>query len=199
MPAGAGGSSQAVFLENYHRGSAPKQPACRMGNNFVAECYFLYYSFNMRSFNMGFLCRKITSLLILFLVFGVQTLWAQETDPASYIGITLSGLIEQLGVPLTVHASRGLNEWQDDVVFVYNEGDFFIFRDRVWQLGIRSAYRIRAGDARDVVFLSFGEAVYSGSDFATFPLNGYSWPMAIRFNFDSNGRVAMIFIFRSDL
>ena len=137
--------------------------------------------------------------LILLLAFAAMPLFPQETNPGSYIGLTLSSLIELLGVPQTVHASRGINEWQDDVVFVYETGNFYIFRDRVWQIEIRSAYRIRAGDSRNTVLLSFGEPVSSASDFAIFHLSGYSWPMSIRFNFDSNGRVTVIYIFRSDL
>ena len=142
---------------------------------------------------------KIPCIIILLFLITAMPLFPQDINPASYIGLTLSGLIELFGVPQTVHTSRGLNEWQDDVVFVYDAGDFYIFRDRVWQLGLRSAYRIRAGDSRNTVFLSFGEAISSTNDFAIFPLNGYSWPMSIRFNFDSNGRVTMIYIFRSDL
>ena len=148
----------------------------------------------MRSIN-----RKNPCLFLLIFVFTALPIFPQETNPASYIGLTLSDLIELLGVPESVHSSRGLNEWQDDVVFVYDFGNFYILRDRVWQIELRSAYRIRAGDSRNTVFLSFGEPIFTANDYAIFSLNGFSWPMSIRFNFDSNGRVLLIFIYRSDL
>jgi hypothetical protein len=92
-----------------------------------------------------------------------------------------------------------MEEWQDDVVFVYNAGDFYILRDRVWHIGVKSAYLISTGDPGSAVFLSFGQALRSGMDYAIFSLQGYNWPLALRFNFDSAGRVAAIFIYRSDL
>jgi hypothetical protein len=123
----------------------------------------------------------------------------RENDPASYIGYSLEDLLRRFGVPRSVYAVRGLVEWQDDVVFVYDEGDFYIIKDRVWQVGLKSAYLIQAGDTRPAVFLSFGEALASGEDYAIFLLRGQHWPLAWRCNFDSNGRVTTIFIYRSDI
>ncbi|MCL2832708.1 MAG: hypothetical protein FWD78_06025 [Treponema sp.] len=120
-------------------------------------------------------------------------------DPALYIGMTLTDLIGQLGIPRSVYSSRGLQEWQDDVVFVYDYGDFYIYGDRVWQLAVKSAYLIRIGDPMAAVFLSYGDVVPGNSDYAVFPLKGYSWPLSLRFNSDAAGRVQMIFIYRSDL
>ena len=142
---------------------------------------------------------KLAFFVFLLLSLSSLPVFSQEYNPASYVGLTLSSLIELLGVPQTVRSSRGLNEWQDDVVFVYEIGNFYIFRDRVWQVELSSAFRIRAGDTRNMVLLSFGEPVSSAGDFDVFHLSGYSWPMAVRFNFDSNERVTMIYIFRSDL
>ena len=123
----------------------------------------------------------------------------QENDPALLIGISLEELIRRFGVPRSVYAVRGLEEWQDDVVFVYDEGDFYIIKDRVWQLGLSAAYLIRSGDSRSAVFLNFGEAISFAEDYAIFLLRGYNWPLALRCNFDSGGRVTAIFIYRSDI
>ena len=120
-------------------------------------------------------------------------------DPAFYIGLTLTDLIGRLGIPASVHAVRGIEEWQDDVVFVYSEGNFYIFNDRIWQIELKSAYLIRSGDPASAVYLLFGEDNPGGQDYAIFPLRGYAWPLAIRFNFDSAGKTGMIFIYRSDL
>ncbi|MCL2478226.1 MAG: hypothetical protein FWF22_01900 [Treponema sp.] len=145
--------------------------------------------------------------VLAFALTVISPLWPQaETqtapsapDPAAYIGMTLNDLISRFGVPQSVYASRGLQEWQDDVVFVYDAGDFYIIKDRVWQLGVKSAYLISAGDPVPAVFLGFGDPVYNSTDCAVFTLRGYSWPLSLRFNFSSDGKVDMIFIYRSDL
>ena len=120
-------------------------------------------------------------------------------DPASCIGFTLTELIGHYGVPRSVRASRGIEEWQDDVVFVYDTENFYIVNDRVWQIEVKSAYLINSGDPGSSVFLRFGEAVARRPDYAVFRLNGYSWPLEIRFNFNAAGIITMIYIYRSDL
>ncbi|MDR3146416.1 MAG: hypothetical protein LBU21_09065, partial [Treponema sp.] len=82
------------------------------------------------------------SLLPLFLIAGIRLclgapaeLSAQEgdeVDPASRIGLSLDELVAGRGVPESVYAVRGGEDWQDDVVFVYPDGDYYIYRDRVW-------------------------------------------------------------------
>jgi len=141
--------------------------------------------------------------LFVFLNLAVLPLWPQagqtSVDPSSYIGLTLADLYGRFGIPGSVYAARGLEVWQDDVVFVYGFADFFIVQDRVWKVGVKEAYLIRAGDPATAVFLSFGEAVSRGPEYAVFPFTGRPWPMSLRFNFDSSGRVSMIYIYRSDL
>lgn len=120
-------------------------------------------------------------------------------DPARNIGMTITELIGRFGVPRSVYSSRGLQEWQDDVVFVYDEGDFYIVKDRVWQIAVKTIKLIRTGDPAAAAFLGFGEAFYSTPDCALFVLKGYNWPLSVRFNFSSEGKIEMIFIYRSDL
>jgi hypothetical protein len=122
---------------------------------------------------------------------------SQAGDPASFIGFTLEELLGRFGAPRSVYAIRGLEEWQDDVVFVYSQGDFYIFKDRVWQIGLKSAYRIQAGDPKSAVFLALGEDASDEGDHALCPLGGWSWPIMMRCNFDGAGKVSDIFIFRS--
>ncbi|MDR1565795.1 MAG: hypothetical protein LBS48_00745 [Treponema sp.] len=140
----------------------------------------------------------------LLLVLLVPPVWAQTGtpasqagEPASFIGLTLEELIGRFGVPQAVYAVRGLEEWQDDVVFVYPQGDFYVFRDRVWQIGLKSAYRIRAGDPKSAVFLALGEGVSDKGDHVLCSLGGLNWPVTMRCNFDGTGNVSDIFIFRS--
>ena len=143
--------------------------------------------------------RKYSLLLILWVIIAAPLLPQGENDPASFIGYSLEDLIRRFGVPRSVYPVRGVEEWQDDVVFVYDEGDFYIIKDRVWQVGLKSAYLIQVGDLRAAVTLSFGEAQFSGIDYMIFPLRGQNWPLALRCNFDSAGRVTVIFIYRSDI
>ena len=128
---------------------------------------------------------------------------AGNGDPAFYIGMTLTDVIRLLGVPRSVYTVRGIEEWQDDVVFVYDDAELFIIKDRVWQAALKSAYSIRAGDSGSTLILRFGYPYRSGNvngiDFFVYPLRGYSWPIDARFNFDSDGKVSDIFIYRSDL
>ena len=130
-------------------------------------------------------------------------------DPASYIGLSLSELYDRLGLPESVYAARGLEEWQDDVVFVYKQGDFYILRDRVWQAGLKSAMGIRAGDNAATVSLILGSVdsarpagnsdLSGGQDSVSYFLDGKSWPLILRCDFDKQGRIIMIFVYRSDL
>ena len=123
----------------------------------------------------------------------------QSDTPTALIGLTIEEMLRRFGAPRSVYAVRGLEEWQDDVVFVYDEADFYILRDRVWKVGIRSAYRISAGDPIAAARLHFTELMRAGPDFDIFFLRGYNWPMAVRFNFNSAGRISAIFIYRTDI
>jgi hypothetical protein len=118
-------------------------------------------------------------------------------DPAVLIGNTLTELINRYGVPKQVYAVRGVASWQDDVVFVYDSGEFYIFGNRVWQLKFRSAYNIKDGDSKAVVNRVMGE----GRDFegyTLYQLPGKVWPIMLRVNWDAAGRAAGIYIYRSD-
>lgn len=139
----------------------------------------------------------------------VQALWSQENpadsmDPAALIGLTLGDLINRFGMPQSVYAVRGLEDWQDDVVFVYPLGDFYVFRDRVWQLGLKSAYGIRIGDPRAAVELVLGDRAEVFADHFLLSLPGKSWPLMLRVNVGgaanggSAGAVSALFVYRPD-
>jgi hypothetical protein len=149
----------------------------------------------------------------LLLLVTVMPVWSQEdTDSggatgqalpeavkeAAYIGMKLDELIVRYGPPRSVYASRGLELWQDDVVFVYGEGDFYIFRDRVWQAGLRSACGVSVGDFKPAVVLTLGGEAADEGDYILFPLPPAGWPLMLRVNFNAAGRVAAIYIYRPD-
>jgi len=132
--------------------------------------------------------------------------WAQVRQGGRYdgqfalVGMRLGELVERFGAPASVHAARGAEEWQDDVVFVYPHGDFYVHRDRVWQVGFGSIYGMRVGDPRGVADLILGERARDYGGFLVYPLGslpGAGWPIALRVNFAA-GRISAIFVYRSD-
>jgi hypothetical protein len=118
-------------------------------------------------------------------------------DPAALIGITLTELIDRFGVPKQVYAVRGVAAWQDDVVFVYDPGEFYVFGSRVWQLKLRAAYNIKDGDNKAAVNRIMGEG-RNFEGYTLFQLPGKAWPVMLRVNWDTSGRAAGIYIYRSD-
>ena len=150
------------------------------------------------------------SFLFMFILIIVP-LWPQAElnlspvdDPASYIGLTLREVILRFGVPRAVYPVRGLEEWQDDVVFIYDEGDFYIYKDRLWQAGLKQAWGIKIGDSRAVVSLIMNSRSPSSieetaGDSVFYLLNDGAWPLMFRFEFDSSGLVRAIFIYRTDI
>jgi len=144
---------------------------------------------------------KGQALLLMFLLASLPLVHSQ-TDPGeeeaiSFVGLTLSELISRFGVPQFVYAARGLEDWQDDVVFVYEQGNFYIYRDRVWQVGIRSIRGINTGDPQGVVSLIMGSNAVDRGSSMFYPLHVRPWPLMLRWDFE-NGRVQSIFIYRAD-
>ncbi|MDR1444722.1 MAG: hypothetical protein LBI94_07580 [Treponema sp.] len=148
--------------------------------------------------------RPLGCLLLLLGVFPL--LPAQESpapegeilEPETLIGLTLEGVYSRFGVPQEVYAVRGTDEWQDDVVLVYPQGDFYVYRDRVWQLGIPAVRGIRVGDNRRAVPLALGQNIQEGEDYFLLPISGRPWPIHLRVNIGNSGQVAEIFMYRSD-
>jgi hypothetical protein len=118
--------------------------------------------------------------------------------PETLIGLTLEGLYSLFGPPKEVYSIRGVEEWQDDVVFVYPQGDFYVYGDRVWQLGLGAARGVRVGDPRAAALLALGQEAEEQGDYLLLPLRGGPWPMSLRINLDDSGRTTAIFLYRSD-
>jgi len=127
-------------------------------------------------------------------------LWPQQggsDDIVSNIGLKLEDLFLRFGAPRTVHAARGDEDWQDDVVFVYSELDFYIYRDRVWQIGLKSGYGMKIGDAKAIALLALADKAREEGDYLLYPLTGSAWPLSLRVNFTA-GKISGIFVFRTD-
>ena len=156
----------------------------------------------------GACARLLLPQVVLFLFLAASPLYAQSqddpSDPASFVGLTLPELLSRMGPPKSVYPVRGIEEWQDDVVFSYDPGDIYILKDRVWQVGFKSAMGIKAGDNAAEVSLILGanasvRFAESRQTSAFYFLDGKSWPMMLRCDFDKEGRVLVIYIYRSDL
>jgi hypothetical protein len=152
----------------------------------------------------GLFQKNFRAALIMVFVLEAGAIWAQNSgasdpaNPANLVGLTLSEVIGRFGIPQGVYAVRGEAEWQDDVVFSYGDREFYFYRDRVWQLGLKAAFGIRVGENRNVIPLIIGNTVVVEENYSLAPLAGWSWPMNVRFNNDSQGLVTAIFIYRSD-
>ncbi|MDR2176860.1 MAG: hypothetical protein LBP20_02325 [Treponema sp.] len=121
-----------------------------------------------------------------------------EEPPEMFIGFTLKELYGRFGVPEAVYSVRGADEWQDDVVLVYPQGDFYVYRDRVWQLGIKAVRGIRVGDSREAVILALGEEARKEENYVLLPIYGRPWPITLRINLGASAKVVEIFVYRSD-
>jgi hypothetical protein len=139
--------------------------------------------------------------LLFFIIPGGFPCFAQADHPASdpsvLVGVTLTDLVNRYGVPKQVYAVRGVSPWQDDVVFVYDTGEFYIFGNRVWQLKLRAAYDIKEGDTKAAVTRVMGEG-RPMEGYTLFQLPSKVWPIMLRVNWDNSGRAAGIYIYRSD-
>jgi hypothetical protein len=132
------------------------------------------------------------------------------SDPESLIGASLEELLARAGTPRSVYAVRGLEAWQDDVVFVYPSLDVYLFRDRVWQVSPQEAYRVKTGDTREAAEAALGQGFTQisgpreGEYALVYLFQDRPWPLALRVNFRKGiegiraDTVSALYIYRSD-
>lgn len=137
------------------------------------------------------------AVFALFCALAFPAFSQQEEDPASLIGLTLNDALARFGPPRRVYAARGLEPWQDDVVFVYDERDLYVYRDRIWQVSFKAAYGIKVGDSRGKISQVFGEDLQFFEDHALVSLPSGAWPLKLHINLNS-GSVSGIFLYRTD-
>jgi hypothetical protein len=135
------------------------------------------------------------------IILQAQSATSQEnSEPIeSVIGMTVAEIFSQFGAPQTVYAVRGEDVWQDDVVFVYKDFDCYVYQDRVWQIGLKSALGINIGDSRDVAALVLGDVAVVFDNCMIASLPSKDWPLAIRVNFNEQGKITALFIYRPDV
>jgi hypothetical protein len=123
---------------------------------------------------------------------------AAAGEPLAFVGMRLAELVERFGPPAAVSTARGGEVWQDDVVFHYAEGDFFIYKDRVWQVKLASAFGVSLRDPKAAALLVLGGEVQDLGDHLLLPLPDKGWPLALRVNLSGAGLVSAIYIYRPD-
>jgi len=145
--------------------------------------------------------------LLLLLTFPLaaqnQPLYAglSNEEQLSFVGMMMADLLEQYGSPRSVIAERGNEIWQDDVVFQYNGADFYIYRDRIWQVKFASTHGVSNGDRKSNVLRVLGNTAEDKGEYLLMPLLGKDWPLMLRVNFNNTnntGQVTAIFIYRPD-
>jgi len=155
------------------------------------------------------------ALLLSILFFLAFSLFAQNRpvytglsneEQLSLVGMMMADLLERFGPPRSVIAERGNEVWQDDVVFQYNGADFYVYRDRIWQVKIASTHGISNGDRKSAVLIVLGNSLPGSAtedrgDHLIMSVAGNNWPLMIRINFSNStnsGVVTAIYIYRSD-
>lgn len=147
--------------------------------------------------------RRVIIFCVLLLP-ASASLWPQAVqaeglkgEPFSYVGMTISDIIGRFGPPRSVYAARGDEAWQDDVVFVYDAGDFYFYGERVWQVAVKSVYGIKSGDTKAMILLVLGNEAVDAGDYVLFGLSGFGWPLSLRVSI-ADGRASAIYIYRPD-
>jgi hypothetical protein len=138
------------------------------------------------------------------MLWPLPSLAAQErplSDGENAVGFTLKEVFSYYGQPDTVHAARGYEEWQDDVVFVYDslKLDVYIYKDRVWQVCVQSALSLKKGDRKAAALLALGNGVEVRDGYLLYHYPNSVWPKYARFNLDATDRITTIYIYRPDM
>lgn len=129
---------------------------------------------------------------------------AFPADPSSLLGLTPAQALDRFGPPDRVFAVRGREPWQDDVVFSYDEGyELFLFKDRVWQVGVGQGYRgpvlgFTLGTAWERAAAIFGAPATLPDGSREWELRGSAWPVRVRGAVDSTGAITELFFYRAD-
>jgi len=151
---------------------------------------------------------KQASFLFFILLFFLTTLLRSQErhlntglgidEQYAFIGMELEEMIERFGPPRAVFAARGNETWQDDVIFQYTGVDFYIFKDRVWQVKFVSTHGISNGDTKWTVLQTLGNTAQDMGDHVILEITEKNWPLMMRVNFSNTGQVNAIFLYRSN-
>ena len=154
-------------------------------------------------------------LLLIGLFFLSLPVESQEASPVEekgtvplidLLGMDLESAYGALGAPSMVFSHRGEEEWEDDVVFYYeNHIYLFWFRNKVYQVRVDERYAhdffgLRMGIPKIFAANSLrkvGKFMQEVDNSIIFHLIGYQYPLRVRAIFQQ-GVLNDFYIYRSD-
>jgi hypothetical protein len=148
--------------------------------------------------------KSLVLALLFVMLLPVPSLSAQEQsapDGENAVGLTLKEVFAYYGQPDAVHAARGFEEWQDDVVFGYDRFklDVYIYKDRVWQVCVQSARGLKKGDRKAAALLALADSIEERDGYLLYTYPNTVWPKYARFNLDTADRITTIYVYRPDM
>jgi hypothetical protein len=120
------------------------------------------------------------------------------SSPDKLVGLTIAQVSELFGPPKEVYAVRGRETWQDDVVFVYDGFDLYLYKNRVWQASVKEALGMRVGDVKGVAQLILGQPAEETPASLVYNLKDTVWPHNLRINLNKSGKISAIIFYRAD-
>ncbi len=135
---------------------------------------------------------------------GIETSAVEDNlDMVALLGLALDQVLDRYGAPKEVFPLRGMEAWQDDVVFYYPSNlYFFFFGNRVWQVRIDKRYSGKAlgfspGTPKQEVIARLGTPFYQDQDSLIYLLPDRGYPVRSRFFFE-NEILSDIYVYRGD-
>jgi hypothetical protein len=131
------------------------------------------------------------------------SMFADDVDPASIIGMELKQAFDAFGAPREVFSFRGPEEWQDNVVFFYpNYTYLFWYRNRVWQVRCDgrfggTLFGLSFGMGRKAVKEKLGRPLADQDGSLYFDIDGGKYPIRVRLVFAAES-LSDVYVYRSD-
>jgi len=171
----------------------------------LASVHHVRYSAGMRKLFGLSIC-----LLSLLTFLSAQATASPDVSPADFDLIMLLGYTPELtlvtlGAPARIRAVRGLEAWQDDVVFEYPDLKLalFFWEDRVWQLRADSGFSGSLAGQSLVPDYGQLEVIYGrtraqGPTWQEWAVPGSAWPLRLRMVTDDGDNSVFFYIYRAD-
>lgn len=128
---------------------------------------------------------------------------AEDSALINLLGYTLPEAFDTFGIPEEVFPMRGDYDWQDDVVFYYNNNLYlYWYKNRVWQIRADKRYSepvlgVTIGMSQNEVIETLGDPFYQDKDSIIVMVADRGYPIRGRLFFKDN-KLEDIYIYRAD-